>query len=165
MSRPPDTVSVTLGGAFERYAERVRALSGGLTEEQFWTKPYSYGNSFGHLVLHLTGNLSYYIGAQIAGTGYARDREREFTDTSQRPEAEVLGDFGAAIQMVVTTINAQTAESWSEPYTAIGSDHSDRFGIVLHCAAHLYHHVGQMIYLEKELRQADPHTTDPQKTI
>ena len=158
MSRLPDTVSVTLGGAFERYAERVRALSGSLTDEEFWTKPYPYGNSFGHLVLHLTGNLNYYVGAQIAGTGYVRDREREFTDPSERPKADVLRDFNAAIQMVLTTVNAQTAESWSEPYTATGSDHSDRFGIVLHCAAHLNHHVGQMIYLEKELHKTDLRT-------
>ncbi len=159
MSRPPDTVSATLSGAFERYAERVRALSGGLTDEQFWTKPYPYGNSFGHLVLHLTGNLSYFIGTEIAETGYVRDREREFTDLSMRPRADVLTDFDTAIQMVVTTVNTQTAESWSEPYAATGSDHSDRFGILLHCAAHLYHHVGQMIYLEKELHRQKPHNT------
>ena len=169
MSRLPDTVSVTFSSAYEQYAGRVRALSGSLTDDQFWTKPYPYGNSFGHLVLHLTGNLNYFIGTEIAGTGYVRDREREFTDTSKRPKVGVLRDFDAAIEMVLATVNAQTAESWSEPYTATGSDHSDRFSIVLHCAAHLNHHVGQMIYLEKELhkadlRKADPRTTDPRTT-
>jgi hypothetical protein len=37
--------------------------------------------SAGHLPLHLTGNLNYYIGAQIAATGYVRDRDREFTES------------------------------------------------------------------------------------
>ena len=153
MSRLPDTVSGTLVGAYKRYAERVRALSGGLTDEQFWTKPYPYGNSFGHLVLHLTGNLNHFIGAEIAETGYVRDREREFTDTAKRPKAEVLREFDAAIGMVVATLGAQTAETWSAPYSAHAEYH-DRLGIAFHGAAHLYHHVGQMIYLEKELTRA-----------
>ena len=60
-----------------RYAvnlARVRELAAPLAENEFWTRPYPYGNSFGHLVLHLTGNLNYYIGAQIANTGYVRQR-------------------------------------------------------------------------------------------
>ena len=60
-----------------RYAvnlARVRELAASLAETQFWARPYPYGNSFGHLVLHLTGNLNYYIGAQIANTGYVRQR-------------------------------------------------------------------------------------------
>jgi len=44
-----------------------------LSNEQFWRKPYPYGNSVGHLVLHMTGNLNYYIGARVAGTGYLRE--------------------------------------------------------------------------------------------
>ncbi len=64
-------------GLSERYsylADRVRELAAPLSEEQFWQKPFPFGNSFGHLVLHLTGNLNYYIGAEVAGTGYVRDR-------------------------------------------------------------------------------------------
>ena len=58
-----------------------------LSNEQFWRKPYPYGNSIGHLVLHMTGNLNYYIGARVAETGYVRDRDREFTD-KQPPAKE-----------------------------------------------------------------------------
>lgn len=144
-------VSETLVGAYQKYAERVQALSDGLTDEQFWTKPYPYGNSFGHLVLHLTGNLNYFIGTEIAETRYVRDREREFTDTTKRPKADVLRDFSAAVEMVVATVRTQTSESWSATYSAKGLEYTDRLGVVSHCAAHLYHHVGQMIYLEKAL--------------
>ena len=148
-----ETVSTALADACERYAGRVHTLADGLTDEQFWTKPYLYGNSFGHLVLHLTGNLNYYVGAQIAGTGYVRDREREFTDTSRRPKVDVLKDFRVAVEMVAQTLRAQTAENWSAPYEADNTELNDRFSIVLNCTAHLHHHVGQMIYLEKELRR------------
>jgi hypothetical protein len=41
-----------------------------LSNEHLSRNPHSYGNSAGHLLLHLTGHLNYYIGAQIAATGY-----------------------------------------------------------------------------------------------
>jgi hypothetical protein len=138
-------------GLTERYrtlALRVRELAALLTEEQFWLKPFPFGNSFGHLVLHLTGNLNYYIGAQVAGTGYVRDRDREFAETRHLPKAEVLKDFDETIAMVQRAVQAQSVEDWSAPYSAVGSgDVGDRFHMVLKCAAHLDHHVGQMNYL------------------
>ncbi|MGD0570504.1 MAG: hypothetical protein ABSA78_19040, partial [Candidatus Sulfotelmatobacter sp.] len=62
------TVSSVLSERYSQNAARVRELAAPLTNAQFWQKPFPYGNSFGHLVLHLTGNLNYYIGAQIAQT-------------------------------------------------------------------------------------------------
>lgn len=148
----------TASTAFARYAEMIRAkvheLAAPLSDDQFWRKPYPYGNSFAHLVLHLTGNLNYYIGAQIARTGYVRDRDREFTEPERRPKAQVLAAFDDAMAMVVRTIEAQTEADWSRPYEAKGEpETTDRFAIVLRCVGHAYHHVGQMIYLAKELER------------
>jgi hypothetical protein len=138
--------------SYRGFARRVHELSARLSEEQFWTKPFPYGNSFGHLTLHLTGNLNYYIGAQIAGTGYVRDREREFTEQAPPSKDETLRRLDEAVDMVVATLESQTAESWSQEYAAAGASDivKDRFSIFLVCAAHFNHHVGQMIYLEKE---------------
>lgn len=145
------TVSAGLSGAFSTYAGRVRHLSETLSDEQFWTKPYPYGNSFGHLVLHLTGNLNYYIGAQIAGTGYVRDREREFTETAGLPKGDVLAAFDRTVEMVLGVLEAQTAESLvAAPYKLERTDFGDRFSVLFGCVSHLNHHLGQMIYLEKE---------------
>src|SRR6202171_3608274 len=97
-------------GMTERYrtlALRVRELAALLTEEQFWLKPFPFGNSFGHLVLHLTGNLNYYIGAQIAKTGYVRDRPREFNDPNPPSKDEALQRFEDAVAMVLKTIRTQ----------------------------------------------------------
>ena len=105
------------------------------------------------LVLHLTGNLSYYIGAEIAGTGYVRDRPLEFTDAARLSKADVLKKFDQAIEMVVGAINSQTAEDWSKEYSAVGADARDRFEMVLQCATHLHHHVGQMMYWAFELKR------------
>lgn len=140
---------------FDRYYERVAAqihtLIGPLSEDQFWTRPFSFGNSVGHLVLHLTGNLNYYIGAQIAGTGYVRNRDLEFTDPGRRPKADVMKDFDRAIAMVKDTLARQSESDWNAPYSGKGmEDAENRFTIFLRCAAHLQHHEAQMIYLVKK---------------
>ncbi len=145
-----DLKSTIAGGLTARYqklAGVLRELAAPLSEEQFWAKPFPFGNSFGHLVLHLTGNLNYYVGAQIAGTGYVRDRPREFSDPAPPSKAEALKKFDDAVAMVIQTIRNQSPEDWTKAYTATGADAKDRFDMVLQCATHLHHHIGQMMYL------------------
>jgi len=148
-----ETIATSLATRYTKMAGCVRELAAPLSEEQFWTKPFPFGNSFGHLVLHLTGNLNYYIGAQIAGTGYVRDRPKEFTEASRPSKQEVLQKFDEAVEMVVRTIQSQSAENWSKPYSGTGSDAKTRFEMVLQSATHLHHHIGQMMYLGYELRR------------
>jgi hypothetical protein len=137
---------------YDRVAEQIRALVLPLSEDDIWKRPYPYGNSAGHLLLHLTGNLNYYIGAQIAGTGYVRNRDLEFTDAGHKPKASVLKDFDQAIALVKTTLAQQSDADWNRPYTAKGmEDAEDRFTVFLRCAAHLQHHAAQIIYLTKEI--------------
>lgn len=148
-----ETVASQMAARYTKLGGIVRELAAPLSEEQFWAKPFSFGNSFGHLVLHLTGNLNYYIGAQIAGTGYVRDRPREFAEAVRPPKNEVLKKFDEAVEMSARTIKAQAAEDWSAAYSAANSDSQNRFEMVLGCATHLHHHIGQMMYLSFQLRQ------------
>jgi hypothetical protein len=147
-------LDVTLASVLaERYAvnsSRVGELAASLTNEQFWKKPFPYGNSFGHLVLHLTGNLNYYIGSQIANTGYVRDRPLEFSDPNPPSKEEALQRLDTTIAMVIATIRQQSLEDWSREYSAQGTNCSNRLDMVLQCAAHMQHHIGQMIYLSYE---------------
>ena len=147
------TIATDLAARYATLAGWLRELAAPFSEEQFWAKPFAFGNSFGHLVLHLTGNLNYYIGAQIAETGYVRDRPKEFTDAAPPSKAEALNKFDDAIALVVRTIQSQSPEDWTRPYTATGSDAKDRFEILLHCATHLHHHVGQMVYIGSEWKR------------
>jgi len=146
------TIASDLTARYTKLAGAVRELAAPLSDEQFWAKPFAFGNSFGHLVLHLTGNLNYFIGAQIAGTGYVRDRPLEFSDATRPSKAEVLKKFDQAMEMVLGAINSQTADDWSKEYAAVGVDVRDRFAAVLLCATHLHSHIGQMVYLGFELK-------------
>jgi uncharacterized damage-inducible protein DinB len=160
MTDLPSTLSSALTTRYTANASRIHELAAPLTNAQFWQKPFPYGNSFGHLVLHLTGNLNYYIGAQIANTGYVRDRPREFNDPNPPSKDKALKRFDDAVDMVLKTIRAQSPEDWSTEYSGAGSDANTRLEIVLICAAHMQHHIGQMIYLRYELDRQSP--ADPQ---
>jgi uncharacterized damage-inducible protein DinB len=147
-------VASTLDSYYEEVRDRIHELLAPLSTEQLWTRPYPYGNSIGHLLLHLTGNLSNYIGAQIARTGYLRDRPLEFADATRHPKETVLANFDAAIAMVVATIRDQSPADWTAPYHDPTEPRTKtRFAAFLRMAAHAYHHTGQMIYLVKELEK------------
>src|SRR5579863_3381297 len=153
MSDLHSSLGSVLADRYTINAARVRELAAPIPDAQFWQKPFPFGNSFGHLVLHLTGNLNYYIGAQIAKTGYVRDRPREFNDANPPSKDETLKRFDDAIGMVIKTIRAQSPEDWSAEYSGAGTDAKTRLDIVVICAAHMQHHIGQMIYLIYELEQ------------
>ncbi|HKV93131.1 MAG TPA: DinB family protein [Candidatus Angelobacter sp.] len=140
---------------YQQCAEKIHALVDPLTDEQIWARPYSYGNSIGHLLLHLTGNLSYYIGAEIGGIGYVRNRPLEFSDTARHPKATLLKNFDVAIATVIATLQKQSEDDWDAPFAGKGLESAgNRFYAFLQCAGHLSHHTGQMTYLCKEMEHS-----------
>ena len=153
MSDLHSTLTSALDNRYATNAARVRELAAPLTNIQFWQKPFPFGNSCGHLVLHLTGNLNYYIGAQIANTGYVRDRPREFNDPNPPSKEEALKRFDDAVAMVQQTIRAQSPADWSAAYSGAGTNAKTRLDIVIVCAAHMQHHIGQIIYFGYELQR------------
>ncbi len=142
----------TLSERYEQVKARVHALVDPLADEDLWERPFPFGNSVGHLLLHLTGNLNFYIGALIQGSGYVRDRPTEFTDGSRRRKQAVVDGFDAAVAVVVATLAAQSEGDWLAPYSGVGEeDAGNRLTIFLRCAGHADHHLGQMVYLCKQL--------------
>jgi len=155
LSALSESVSEALVSEYRHRAVELHKWVDPLTEDQFWRNPFSHGNSVGHLVLHLTGNLSYYVGARIAGTGYVRNRDLEFSEPRKLPKAEVLRKFDQTIAMVIATIEKQTETDWTAPCTAEREpDSKNRITLIFRCASHLYHHLGQIIYLSTELQKA-----------
>jgi uncharacterized damage-inducible protein DinB len=135
---------------FRHMAQRVDRAARSIPPEQLWTKPLPFGNSIGHLILHLTGNLNHYVGALIAGTAYARDREHEFKDSTEHPRDELLARFHDAVELVARTLDAQDAAALA---SAVPDQPpiSTRLGLFLVCAAHMNNHIGQMNYIVQAL--------------
>jgi uncharacterized damage-inducible protein DinB len=143
---------------FEHMAARVEHAVRSIPAESLWIKPFPFGNSIGHLVLHLTGNLNHYIGAMVAGSGYVREREKEFTDPTHPPVDEVLKRFHEAVAMVVRTLQSLDDSGFMAPVEHQVPIQS-RLGLFLVCASHMNNHIGQMSYLVQALQpgsQQDP---------
>ncbi len=155
MSELSDTIRHAFAAEYRQRAAELHKWVDPLSDEQFWRNPFSHGNSVGHLVLHLTGNLSYYIGARVAETGYIRNRDLEFAESHKLSKAEVLGKFDETMAMVIATIEKQNESDWTFPYTAEREPNAkNRVTLFLRCASHLYHHIGQIIYLSRELQNS-----------
>jgi hypothetical protein len=145
------TTALELVRYFRHMAARVEKAARSVTAEQLWIKPFPFGNSIGHLILHLTGNLNHYIGALMAGSGYVRHRGVEFTDPAHYPLDELLARFHQAVELVARTLEAQDESSFVVPVPDQPPIQT-RFGLFLVCAAHMNNHVGQMSYLVQALQ-------------
>jgi len=145
------TTAAELAIYFRHMAARVEKAARSITDEQLWIKPFPFGNSIGHLILHLTGNLNHYIGALVAGSGYVRNREHEFIDPAHPPSDLLLARFHETVDMVVRTLETQDDLSFLTPVAAQPPIQT-RLGLFLVCAAHMNNHIGQMSYLVQALQ-------------
>jgi uncharacterized damage-inducible protein DinB len=137
----------SLIGELEGLRDAVRQLAEPLSDGELWAKPVDPGNSVGHLILHLTGNLNHFVGAQLGKTGYVRDREREFTEGSPPDRAELLSNLDGAVATFCCVVEGLNAEQLAAPHPEA------RFGTVLkalmHLTSHFALHRGQMSYLAR----------------
>jgi uncharacterized damage-inducible protein DinB len=136
-------------GTLEGQRDAVKAAAGPLSEADFWRKPIEPGNSVGHLVLHLTGNLNQFVGGQLGGSGYVRDREREFTEARPPSKAAALAGLDAAVTTFRRVVEGLNAEALLAPHPEA------RFGTVasalVHLVAHFALHRGQISYIVRLL--------------
>jgi uncharacterized damage-inducible protein DinB len=127
-------------------------------EQSVWRTLPGVTNAVGTLTLHVCGNLRHYLGAVLGGSGYVRDRQREFAarGLSRDELREELRSARAAVALAIARLDeaAMTAE-YPEP---IGG-HRVRTGFFLHhLAVHLAWHLGQVGYLRRILT-GDPRTS------
>jgi hypothetical protein len=61
--------------------------------------------------------------------------------------------------MVLQTIRSQSPDDWPRQYSGAGATAQNRLDMVVQCAAHMQHHIGQMIYLGYEWRRQSGSST------
>src|SRR5437660_11401866 len=96
-TEPAGLVKNALIGELEKLRDEVRQVAEPLSDEELWRKPLEPGNSVGHLILHLTGNLNHFVGARLGNTGYVREREREFTEANPPTKTALLEGLDGAV--------------------------------------------------------------------
>jgi uncharacterized damage-inducible protein DinB len=113
-------------------------------ERQIWALPPGVNNSAGTLALHLTGNLRHYIGACFGGTGYERDRQREF-EVRNLPLEELLSEIDRTMADVNTALAALSETAREETYPLeVGGVKLQTSEFLFHLAVHLGYHLGQL---------------------
>lgn len=116
------------------------------SDDLLWREVPGCPNPGGNLVLHLAGNLRHFIGAQLGGTGYVRDRDAEFA-TRGLTRAQLLALVAAADAEVSRTLSTLGPARLEEEFLLPAYGRSVRTGLwLLHLATHLTFHLGQLDY-------------------
>lgn len=126
-----------------RVAQEIAAFP---TDESLWQTAPGVTNSAGNLALHLEGNLREYIGRQLGGIAYTRQRPLEFSTTGL-----TRVDLAARIDAVRETVIPSLATADLDalfPENVLGQPLTAR-QFVLHLLGHLNYHLGQIDYLRR----------------
>jgi uncharacterized damage-inducible protein DinB len=136
--------SVIVARELDRLAGEIEAYD---DEAELWRTHGGQKNSSGTLVLHLCGNLHYYIGAALGDNGYVRDRPAEFQDRVSRDE---LLQRVAHCRSVVTVVldglgsDAMNTEYPGEAPVRMAGIRTGAY--LVHVVWHMGWHLGQIYY-------------------
>lgn len=119
------------------------------SEQSLWLTGGDVKNPAGNLGLHIAGNLQHFIGAVLGGTGYVRDREREFSEKNV-PRSEILAQLESAKKVMEDVLGKMGDAQLADVYPAnhFGEGRSNLF-VLLTLLTHLGYHLGQVNYLRR----------------
>ena len=120
-------------------------------DQSLWKTLPGVANSAGNLGAHLAGNVQHFIGAVLGKSGYARQRDREFS-RRDGTRAEIVADLQAAIDVAKTYLPALTPADLAREYPeAVGGVKMATGLFLMHLASHAAFHLGQADYLRRTL--------------
>ncbi len=139
--------AITLLSFFERDLNKlITEIESYTDEKNLWLVDGNILNSAGNLALHLIGNLNTFIGVELGDTGYIRDRELEFA-ASDVPRQQIVEGIKNTIMMLKTVLSPLTAEDLTKDYPVLKfPEPCSTEYLLVHLAAHLSYHLGQVNY-------------------
>ncbi len=132
---------------YERDLNKLKDEIGLYSDEaDLWKVSEGILNSAGNLCLHLTGNLQHFFGAVLGGTGYARDRDAEFSMKGVSRE-QMLADIDTTLEVIKTTLEQLSDDDFAKtfPIEVFGKPMTTGF-FLTHLATHFNWHLGQIDY-------------------
>jgi len=116
------------------------------TEANLWKVDKLITNPAGNLCLHLVRNLNTYIGKELGGTNYVRDRDAEFA-LRNVPKAELLEKVDNTLRIVDLSLDKLSPSDLQKPYPVLVLAETTTTGyFLIHLATHLTYHLGQVNY-------------------
>lgn len=137
----------TLRKLFQRDLDKlVSEVKAYANEKDIWKIKSGIANSAGNLCLHLVGNLNAFIGAEIGKTGYARNRDLEFSlkDISRKQLLEMIDVTKRVVDESLEKLNEEELEK--EYPILVFTDKMSTGYFLVHLVAHLDYHLGQVNY-------------------
>jgi len=137
----------TLKSLFKRDLNRLKTeIESYTSEEKIWSIDKHIANSPGNLSLHIVGNLNTYIGKELGGTNYVRNRELEFS-LKNIPRSELLNKITGTMAMVEQVLSQLDEMELSKEYPVMVFEKKTSTAYFLvHLATHLAYHLGQVNY-------------------
>jgi hypothetical protein len=112
--------------------------------KSIWQIPAGMNNSPGNLVLRLEGNLREYIGRQIGGIPYQRERPLEFSSTGLT-QSDLLRRVEKLLETIPAVLKEMPAARLEETYpeNVLGQPVPVSH-LLLHLVGHFNYHLGQI---------------------
>lgn len=136
-----------LAELFERDFKRLKhELESYKDEKKLWIVENEIANSAGNLILHMIGNLNHFIGATLGGSGYIRERDKEFSQKNVS-KAEMMKMLEDTQTIVIKTLNKLHEKDLVKIFPIrVWGDNVDTGYFLIHLATHLNYHLGQINY-------------------
>lgn len=144
------SISTELAALFARDLTRVAQETAAFpSDDALWQTVPGVTNSAGNLALHLEGNLREFVGRQLGGIAYTRQRPAEFATTGLTREevaARIEGTRETIVPVLAGLDEARLEAAY--PEFVLGQSLPTRM-FLLHVLGHLNYHLGQMDYLRR----------------
>jgi len=152
--RSYETMSITneLAALFSRDLAKLSKQTDAFpTDELLWQTLPGVINSAGNLALHIEGNLSEFVGRQLGGLPYQRNRDLEFSSKAGT-RAELSTRLAKLRESIPAVIEDLKADELEQEYPQVVLDRPMSTGeFLIHLYGHLNWHLGQVDYLRRLL--------------
>jgi hypothetical protein len=132
---------------FERDIDKLyKEIEAYSDEKVLWKTSNQISNSAGNLCLHLLGNLHSFVGHELGGFDYTRDREFEFGGKDVA-KSQLLSDILKLKRVVISSLEGMDENLITENYPKeiFGKPMTNEY-FLLHLFGHFNYHLGQINY-------------------
>ena len=143
-------LSSELAALFHRDLTRlIQELQAFPNDGALWQLAPGVTNSAGNLALHLEGNLRDFIGRQLGGVAYHREREKEFAK-AELPAPDLIERITSVSELVADTLSGLSQAQLEATYPEkVFGMHLSTQQFLVHLHGHLNYHLGQIDYLRR----------------
>ena len=134
---------------------RIERVLDMISEDEVWYKPNSSANSIGHLILHLCGNVTQWIGSGVGKMEDLRQRDLEFSTEERVTKEELIRRLHTLRGVTDDALSQLEKDSDLMLPRAVQGYDETVLSILIHVIEHFSYHTGQIALIVKYLHGRD----------